>query len=347
MSRSHAARMPAHFNNYKHLTVGDVLPDATSKLYKRLVSRGRQKYIPVKDVSKDHMGRELSSYLIHPDFIDKSVIASEEITEHLKPRPTIRVIQYSKIASLRSTHTHSSLMVAAILPKDIFSRTTRALSVRLDQTAHLIRAAYARAKAIRIKLPVIEMYSVGKGLKSRQSVSKKTVVKAGVIALMLTGGVFAYSNLSDKNTPSAVGGIEYIAQPAGNGSAPPSASNTSKSAPSSAVSSQGEGDFTPTPLSPTSRSRVTQTTPPLAPTPTNTVTSQPRQTQSPLNTQATSPVPVSPVIPQSEPVPTSIDPPLTTHSTPQEEGTGGTVDDVVDEVTNTLNQTVDGVIDGL
>lgn len=82
---------------YRNLTVGDVREGITTKLYKRMFKATPRKYIPVKDLTNDTMGRELSAYLINPEYIDKSV-APELTPEQLKPQPVVRVIQYSRLA---------------------------------------------------------------------------------------------------------------------------------------------------------------------------------------------------------------------------------------------------------
>lgn len=92
MNRINAATTPAHFKGYKNLTVDDVLPTETTRLYHKLFSWRRSKRIPVKDLSA---AGELNAFLINPAYLKKaqSMRTSNAVAQASKPA----VIQYSQI----------------------------------------------------------------------------------------------------------------------------------------------------------------------------------------------------------------------------------------------------------
>lgn len=317
MTRYQAAKiMPAQFSSYKHLTVGDILPDATTKLYKRLFVSDRKKYIPVKDITKDRAGRELNAYLINPDFIDKATLPGEEIVNRMEAKPAVRAIRYSALPRLEPDFLKTNLVSGDILARLAGSTVLLPKKIILGT-----RQIVDSVRNISITMPVGKVYSASAGLTPRWR--RHMLVKLGAIALVI-GGALAFA--PDNNT------ISPDKQPTSAVSQPSEASSSTPT-PTSIPVTEGEGSpNNSTPVSSPAyipEERLVsprQAAPAATPTPSSTT---PQQQVSPP-VYSNQPVTI-PVQPSPQPVTNTPD------TTQSPDGLNGTITDVTNGVVDTAN----------
>lgn len=316
MTRYQAAKtMPAQFTSYKHLTVGDILPDATTRLYKRLFVSDRKKYIPVKDVTKDRAGRELNAYLINPNFIDKATLPGEEIVKRMAAKPAVRAIQYSALPRHQPNDPKSKL-----LSGDIFGRAVGPVVLLPHKIILSAQQVVKAIQGIRITMPLRNVYSASAGLTPRWR--SNVLAKLGAIALVI-GGALAFAPDSSKITPDK--------QPTSAVSQPSESSSTTPT-PTSIPVTEGGGNTnkSTTPSNPAYISEEplvsSSQAAPSAPAPT---TSQ-QQVSPPAYSSPPVTIPV-----QSSPPPVPITPDTTQSQSP--DGLNGTITDVTNGVVDNVN----------
>lgn len=203
MNRSTFASMQGGILHYKNLTVGDMRPDTTTKLYKRMFKSASRKYIPVKDITNDTMGRELSAYLINPEYIDKSVIDPGVVTRQLHPAPLVRAVQYSRLSyqkPLASNKTRVINRTAAL-----FSTAARIGRQAVSSVKELVKNT---ARQI-VRTPFRQTYSIGRGMSF--NVRRKVFARTGGFIVVATFGIFGLQTI--QNQQSDVNPIPISAPP--------------------------------------------------------------------------------------------------------------------------------------
>ncbi len=189
MNRFTTANVQSGALRYKHLTVGDMRPDATTKLYKRIFKGTGRKYIPVKDVTNDQMGRELNAYLINPEYIDKSVMSPEVVSQNLEPKPVVRALQYSRLSY--------DNRVAGSRGRTI-DRTAALFgaAMKLGQSAvQVIRKTAQRITQTSLHSPFGRTYALGRGMGMHRR--RKLFASTGAFAAAMTFGIIGISTIGD------------------------------------------------------------------------------------------------------------------------------------------------------
>lgn len=190
MNRFTTASMQSGALRYKHLTVGDMRPDATTKLYKRIFKGTGRKYIPVKDVTNDQMGRELNAYLINPEYIDKSVVSPEVVSQNLEPKPVVRALQYSKLSYDRRAADNRGRTV---------NRTAALFgaAMKLGQRAvQTVRKTVQKISQTNLHSPFGRTYALGRGMGVHRR--RKLFASAGAFAAVAAFGIIGISTIGDQ-----------------------------------------------------------------------------------------------------------------------------------------------------
>ena len=197
MNRITSASLQSGILRYKNLTVGDVRPDATTKLYKRMFKGNGRKYIPVKDLTNDTMGRELSAYLINPEYIDKSVIDPDVVSRQLNPVPVVRTIQYSRLAYSQPA-------------KGARKQTSRRAASLFGAALMIGQKAVTLAKTIvkqvvdkSTQKPFSRTYSVQKGMSS--GINRRHASTGSVLVIAIVG-IIGLQNMNSQqvDTPKPI-----------------------------------------------------------------------------------------------------------------------------------------------
>lgn len=190
MNQFTAAGLQSGSLRYKHLTVGDMRPDATTKLYKRMFKGPRRRYIPVKDITNDQMGRELNAYLINPEYMDRSVVSPEVVSQRLEPKPVVRTLQYSKLSYDRRT---------AVEPKSQTISRTAALfgaALKLGKRAvQVVQKTTQKITGTSFHSPFGRTYALGRGMGMHRR--RKIFASAGAFAAIATFGIVGISTIGD------------------------------------------------------------------------------------------------------------------------------------------------------
>lgn len=199
----------------KYLTVGDVKPNTTMRLHKRMFAHVRRKHIPVKDMSQDAMGRELSSYLINPDYIDTS---SDIFRHHMTPKPVVRAVQYSR---LQSTGTKGSVRQA----------------LHLDVRGWM-KALARRVRRTMLYLPIGKTYSIADGLTlhRRRTIVRTTAALTTGLSILGIGFILSRQPTIERPAPIATAQNTTVtpheSQAAASHISPPAQNQTSSHSPS-------------------------------------------------------------------------------------------------------------------
>lgn len=191
MNRTTSVDLQSGILRYRNLTVGDVRPDATTKLYKRMFKGTTRKYIPVKDLTSDNMGRELSAYLINPEYIDKAVLDPAIVSQQLNPAPVIRVIQYSRLTYERSGYS---------IGKQTIRRTAAIIDYVLKVGQNAMTSIKKMANIAVAKVthrPFNQTYSINKGMSD--GVGRKHATTSGVLIIAVVG-IVGFQSMANQQT---------------------------------------------------------------------------------------------------------------------------------------------------
>lgn len=184
------ARMRNGIIRYQNLTVGDVRPDATTKLYQRMFKGVGRKYIPVKDVTNDNMGRELNAFLINPEYIDKSVLDPSVLLHQLEPKPVNRVIQYSRLTYNRPKAVNNSQTTARVAA--VFAA---ALSVG-KRAVMKAKNTVVRVATTALHSPFGRTYSIGSGMALHKR--RKIFLRASGLVALASFGIIGLQGMNSQ-----------------------------------------------------------------------------------------------------------------------------------------------------